>query len=433
MNHRTKKFVFATVWILLVAGCGRAPADPGDPGWPPSQGKSEPRPGTDSKTPGEGAHPPGGGCTVGSMVSVTVIEKLRGERTSTSIVMDGGLVHTSYWRCTVPCYQCQVPLPDPRPPCSDHRFASGLPDEVLFLAESIHKKGGMGTSLWLSPDGLPHASSSGLSDVMVSGRGAGPTWSTAKLPGGYYTSFTRTWADVDNGGRPHVAWLSSSGAQGAYELWHGTRSAKGWEAKKQMSVYPDATAAFDNQGRLHLAHSTTVDVSSSDAQVMLYLSPEQKPWGVLSSTKQGMQVRALELDAKGRAHLLYLSRKRLAVAQWEPTELWYATNASGQWKHSRLSTGHLYPAYFTPGHVALALDPAGQPHVAINGSSWSGSKSNPQVRHPLVAGSLRGGQWRFVQVDSDTTGAVDLAVHTGVVYVSYFGEEDFRVAKVMVY
>ena len=427
MTHPTLKIVTAlALWILWLAGCGRAPADPGDDGWPPSQGKSEPPPGTDSKIPGH--------STVGSMVTGTVIEKLKGERTSTSIVMTGGLVHTTYWRCTVPCYQCSVPLPNPPPPCSGHRYASGLPDEVVFLAESIHGDSGMGTSLWLAADGSPRASSSGLSDVVISGRGSGAVWSTSKIPGGYYTSYPRTWAGLDKDGQAQVAWISA-GSLKQVELWHAAQTAKGWQATKKMDAYPDVVPAIDRQGRVHLAHSTIIDPAAptNTSQVMLYMSPDQKPWTVASSTKHSMQVKALELDPAGGAHLLYLRRKRVSVAQWEPLEVWYATNASGLWKHSLLNSGNLYPGYFTPAQLALALDAQGQVHVALNGSSWSGHKSNPEVSTPLVAGVLRDGKWRFAQVDDQTTGALDLAAHKGQVFVSYFGKEDFRVARVMIY
>jgi len=422
------KLVFLVALTSFAAGCGRAPADSGEDGWPPSQGKSEPPPGTDAKTPP--GKTPGGGCTVGSMVTVTVIEKLRGERTSTSILVDKGKVHTTYWRCTVPNYQRKAPIPEGLP-CSGHRYATGQPDKTMFVAESIHDESGMGTAIWLSAGGLPRASSSGLSEVYVHGRGAGPVWTTAKMPGNFFTSFPRTWAGLDSSGKGHVAW-TAAGGKSPRELWHAVQTANGWQAKKHMNAYDDVVAAFDEQGRVHLAHSTG-EHGLDGSQILLYLSPKQKPWGVTSSTKQSLSTRALELDKKGNAHLLYTSRKRMAVAQWEPTEVWYATNASGKWKQTQLNKGRGFPAYFTAANMALTVDSVGNPYVALNGTSWSGYKSKPETSTPLVAGAIHGGAWDFYPVDHNVTGALDLAENAGHVYISYFGEADFRVARVMVF
>lgn len=173
----------------LAIGCGRAPADPDDGAWPPSQSPSPPRPGETSKgAPGKT------GNTVGSMVSVTVIEKLSGQKTSTSLLVDSGRAHATYWRCTVPCFHCQVPLPDPLPPCSGHRYVEWIPDSGLGVKELIDTQGGMGTSLWLTPGRLARASSSWMSRVEMAGRSAGSFWKTEKIPGANNSWFSRTWA-----------------------------------------------------------------------------------------------------------------------------------------------------------------------------------------------------------------------------------------------
>lgn len=103
--------------VLLLAGCGRAPADPGDPGWPPSQGKLEPPPGTSAKTPPDTKSITPGGRQRHRLHGLHIGDRDDERRAHQhSPVNTGGQVHTTCWRCTVPCYPCQVPLPLPAAP-----------------------------------------------------------------------------------------------------------------------------------------------------------------------------------------------------------------------------------------------------------------------------------------------------------------------------
>ncbi len=422
MSRHLNIVAFAALCAMIIC-CGRAPADPDDGTWPPSQSGGPPAPGEDAR------RPPSKTGTIGSMVSITVVDKLQGERTSTSLLVRGGRAHATYWRCTLPCYQCQVPLPDPLPPCSGHRYAAWTPDSGPASREHIGSEGGMSTSLWLAPGGQPRASSAALSDVLISSRDPGSTWTSARIPGPHDSWLPRTWAA--RGPTPHVAW-TANGAKGQRELWRSVQGPAGWKTSRHGTVYADLIAAFDGAARMHLIQTTTIH-AIEDTQRLQYHAPQQKPWTVTTSKARTLKVEALVLDARRAAHLLYTSRKRISMAQWEPVELWYATNRSGSWAHQRLHAAPGYPGYFSPARLALALDSRQQPHVAVNGAAWSGHKSSPGVRWPLLVGVVREGHWRFVQLDDHATGALDVAVDKERVYVAYFGATDFRLARADIY
>jgi hypothetical protein len=346
--------------------------------------------------------------------SIEVVDRVEGASTSTSIKLEktgtgkgSVVVHATYWRCSPSCCPTDPPLP-----CSNLRYVKST-GPASYEIDDLGVQG-MGSDLWLHGSSA-HISAAGPTDVHhLSGR----PWVTDKVGASFYSPDVKTWLAVDAEGNPHLVWARLSGH--VTELWHADRTASGWTNNKQLLLEEPYSfvASFDQRGELHQAWTETPH------SPVTYRSPGGAVKTVAPSTDHAV-VKHLTVDWMGKAHLAYIVWPTSASAP----RIHYATNRSGSWRIDELSK---LPAVqsFLVDRIAVAVDDQGAAHLAMSGATVKGGEGPARA---LFVGSNRSGTWVFKRVDREATGAVSIAVRHGVAYVSYFGSDTFRIARVCPY
>jgi hypothetical protein len=134
-------------------------------------------------------------------------------------------------------------------------------------------------------------------------------------------------------------------------------------------------------------------------------------------------VKHLAVDGTGKVHIAYIVWPTNASAP----KIHYASNRTGSWQVDELFAVQS----FLVDHLAVAVDDQGAAHLAMSGSTLKGAKGGAD--RALLVGSNRTGAWVFKRVDQEAIGAVSIATEHGVAYVSYFGSDTFRIARVCPY
>ena len=210
---------------------------------------------------------------------------------------------------------------------------------------------------------------------------------------------------IDPDGFPHVAYQGTD-----YSLYHARFDGRKWVRELvDTNQYYENSMAIDSQGRIHIVYGAERIKQSGATYPLMYARYDGNAWHVNELPVNGFNPR-IALDATGRPRVLFRDNSSYRYAEFNGTSWefedtglpwswysdgfaldaeghahisysvnysgsFYATNTSGSWETTQLSTGNA-------GATALALDTAGRPRVVIadggaliyysfDGANWS--------------------------------------------------------------
>jgi hypothetical protein len=181
---------------------------------------------------------------------------------------------------------------------------------------------------------------------------------------------------LDANGQPHLA-FDESGSGLGYAAWDGTS----WQVEAvDSAIGLEVAVALDAAGRPWIAHSTL------DFRLIVATRADDGSWQlwVLDRT-DGFQLHSpsLAIDSQGRAHLAWVDGKSATLK--------YAVHDDGGW--------HVETVADKVGHVALALDAAGVPHLSF--AAPNGGTGIARLVAPLEYAVRKSSGWAIELVGAD--------------------------------
>lgn len=157
------------------------------------------------------------------------------------------------------------------------------------------------------------------------------------------------------------------------------------------------------------------DVSHTDQYSFAYATNARGTWKLLDAGQEGFVLRSMGLDTRGIAHFAYLTNRTLR----------YTSLAEDVWTAEDVADLGFLPFSFSARSVALAVDAAGNPHVAYCDGRF------PAVVRQLKYATRGANGWHIETVPVDGTIApvdVDIAVRANgepsIVLVTTSGSSD---------
>ena len=252
-----------------------------------------------------------------------------------------------------------------------------------------------GPALTLDDGGFAHIafirSDSGTNGTFYATNKTG-TWSTARVES--REAQTRPAIAVTSGGTVHIitsAYYKPDPATYAYELVHATNASGSWVVSP-LTDSPDfsPSVALDGSGEVHVAfYRSGITQYSLGA---FYATNRSGTWVVtpvivVDPAVDSVWNPSLALDAAGKAHIAF--SRSTTEAPWHDG-INYATNASGTWITSQITTDRY------DQNPSLDLTTAGKVHVAfsrgLNGgpildvTNTSGNWGTSQLTHGVDQG-----------------------------------------------
>jgi hypothetical protein len=204
---------------------------------------------------------------------------------------------------------------------------------------------------------------------------------------------------LDANGQPHLAFDDSDRGLG-YAAWDGAS----WQVEAvDGAIGLEVAVALDAAGRPWIAHSTL------DFKLEVASRADDGSWHVETVDQtDGFQGHSpsLAADSQGRVHLAWVDEKSATLK--------YALHDSGGW--------HIDTIGDRVGHVALAVDAAGEPHVSFAAPNRGPGNSYLPAPLQYAAHGAHGG-WTTERVvaDGESAGWSSLVIGgDGVARVSWY-------------
>ncbi len=267
----------------------------------------------------------------------------------------------------------------------DLRYARWTGSE--WTSEAVDSAGavGMYTSLVLDAADHPHISycDSTNRDLKYA-RWTGSGWAAETVDSagdiGMYTSLA-----LDAAGHPHVAYCDSTNRDLKYAYWTGAQ----WAIQTVDSagdVGLMASLSLDGGGNPHISY---YDDTSDDLKYARWMGDRWAIETVDGGRAQAGLYSAVKVDAAGHAHISYCELYWPNVNPEPTTYLKYARWTGAAWS---LQNVELIQPGHAPKHTSLALDAAGDPHIAYFRYLGSGQGS-------LKYAHWTGSSWTLEVVD----------------------------------
>jgi hypothetical protein len=254
----------------------------------------------------------------------------------------------------------------------------GWDNHVIDVSRSVD----YATALAVDGYGASHVVfSDGVTTALHYASNATGAWAVENLPGPPNCDGSIA---IDGEGRPNVATCVDGGLvrlikqdiRWEVETIDGAGVLTGW----------DASLRFDPAGAAHISYF----YENGDDYQLRYASNAGGAWAVetlATMSTHGEFFDSLAVDAAGAAHLAYF---------WVPSSgayglLRYATNRSGSWVYEDAATG-----VWTGEYCSIALDAAGNPHIAYYNFSNGQSSEDYSLKHAWK----QDGEWLTEVVDS---------------------------------
>lgn len=170
-------------------------------------------------------------------------------------------------------------------------------------------------------------------------------WHWETIASGSYASLA-----VEDGNQAHVAYYNND----SHDLKYALRDATGWQVTtaaygNYMGLYP--SLGLDEAGNPHISHF--------GVQPLHYSYRDDSGWHTETVVGDASYAYApLAIDEAGRVHLVYQVRDQ------STKRITYAVRVDGTWQTETVYTC-LADAYLGCSHIDMALDQAGNPHIAF--------------------------------------------------------------------
>ena len=242
------------------------------------------------------------------------------------------------------------------------------------VTRSLLRPGGQfGSSVSVGPDGRIHVLYTSRQDRLHHAWGRPGAWQDETVDPGRAITYGCSGA-VDSQGRIHVAYHPDNGL-GPSQLAYAVRDEAGWTITDLSAGGGLEPTLVIGPGDLpRILHSG--QAGNTLCSTFSGVSWSTVDTGIPNSFFMGS---SLVLDADGHAH----------AALGTNTQLYYATDASGNWQATPLGVGG--------ASAGIVLDPLGRPQILAG--FYSGSPNNP-----LVHFRYDGAQWTSETLSQDTDG-----------------------------
>jgi len=170
---------------------------------------------------------------------------------------------------------------------------------------------------------------------------------------------------VDNSNKIHIIYNKCNRRWDNWcddDLYYATNKSGLWQIQpvdSAKAVGQYSSMAIDTTGQLHVAYSESEAGYSGYGQARLkYARQTEGSWVseiVNSSSNLFATMIHLRLDYNGKAHISYMD--------YNTRNLWYSTNASGQWESTELHER-------TGQYNAIAIDTSGKVHIFHSPQDW---------------------------------------------------------------